>query len=164
MKHNNQLINIHARICSPFHLLATKGLLCRRSSMSVLTLTVWKTERRKRKFFPRTDATPQSRTAVHYLVNLLSNFYLLRAALQVQMSVCLSVVQQLSWVCLNPLSMAPQSFPTLPKATKGVPWAWLQIHKFAWSSISLHSSSMRSLFLWAVHKNFEVLVISPLVN
>ena len=40
----------------------------RRSSMTVLTLTVKKTERRKRKYFPRCDVTPQSRTAVHYLV------------------------------------------------------------------------------------------------
>ena len=36
--------------------------------MTVLTLTVKKTERRKRKYFPRCDVTPQSRTAVHYLV------------------------------------------------------------------------------------------------
>ena len=39
----------------------------RRSSMSVMALTVKKTEKRKRKFFPRSDVTPQSRTAVHYL-------------------------------------------------------------------------------------------------
>ena len=35
--------------------------------MSVMTLTVKKTEKRKKKFFPRSDLTPQSRTAVHYL-------------------------------------------------------------------------------------------------
>ena len=40
----------------------------RRSSMSVMALTAKKTEKRKRKFFPRCDQmTPQSRTAVHYL-------------------------------------------------------------------------------------------------
>ena len=39
----------------------------RRSSMSVMTLTVKKTEKRKKKFFPKSDLTPQSRTAVHYL-------------------------------------------------------------------------------------------------
>ena len=39
----------------------------RRSSMSVMALTVKRTEKRKRKFFPRCDVTPQSRTAVHYL-------------------------------------------------------------------------------------------------
>ena len=39
----------------------------RRSSLSVMALTVKKTEKRKRKFFPRSDVTPQSRTAVHYL-------------------------------------------------------------------------------------------------
>ena len=31
----------------------------RRSSMSVMTLTVKKTEKRKKKFFPRSDVTPQ---------------------------------------------------------------------------------------------------------
>ena len=42
----------------------------RRSSISVLTLTVKKTEKRKKRYFARSDVTPQpqSRTAVHYLV------------------------------------------------------------------------------------------------
>lgn len=41
----------------------------RRSSMSVLTMTVKKTEKRKKKYFIRSDVAPQpqSRTAVHYL-------------------------------------------------------------------------------------------------
>ena len=47
----------------------------RRSSISVLTLTVKKTEKRKKRYFSRSDATPQpqSRTAVHYLVSMTHN-------------------------------------------------------------------------------------------
>ena len=48
----------------------------RRSSISVLTLTVKKTEKRKKRYFSRSDATPQpqSRTAVHYLVSMTQIF------------------------------------------------------------------------------------------
>ena len=43
--------------------------------MSVLTWTVKKTEKRKKKYFIRSDVAPQpqSRTAVHYLVVEISN-------------------------------------------------------------------------------------------
>ena len=46
----------------------------RRSSMSVMTMTVKKTEKRQKKYFPHSGLKPQSRTAVHYLVLYLKQF------------------------------------------------------------------------------------------